>query len=122
MNKILWETPEESINGASFFTLSEKGLERILTIKFGKKKIEIHFHRTMGYKYNHHRYSHDFVKIHECYEVLIEVVDSDWIKEIYECHGKIIPCWETKHYAISNENDGVYQFIAESFEIIEYSE
>ena len=121
MNNILWRTPEESINGISNFTLVDNGNETILQLNFNNKKIEISFHNTMCYKHTCLNFSIDYVKIPECYEALIEVKESNWLNQMKMNNEKDFSTWKLKHYAILNQNDGLFQFIAESFTIKESS-
>ena len=118
-SKIIWKTPEESINGKSRFSLIDDGKITLLKMEFEGKKAEIKFSNTMCYKHTCINFSDDFIKMPECYEALIELEKSDWLLQIEESHKEDFFLWELKHYAILNENDGLFQFIAEGYSISE---
>lgn len=71
-----------------------------------------------------HRHSSEkFTKILEgAYDYLIEIVDSEWVKQLREINKEIADYWDIKHYAIFLDSNGLFEFIARDFKTLEIKE
>lgn len=68
-----------------------------------------------------HRHSSEkFTKfIFEAYDYLVEIVNSEWVNQLREINKEIADYWNIKHYAIFLDSNGLYEFIARSYKIME---
>lgn len=68
-----------------------------------------------------HRHSSEkFTKfIFEAYDCLVEIVNSEWVNKLREINKEIADYWNIKHYAIFLDSNGLYEFIARSYKIME---
>jgi len=71
-----------------------------------------------------HRHSSEkFTKfISEAYDKLIEIKDSDWVKELTLLSSEWSNFWKIKHYAIYLDSYGLYEFIASGYSLMENRE
>ena len=63
--------------------------------------------------------SEKFVTFFGAYDKLIEIVDSEWVAELRKINKEIAEFWSIKHYAIFLDSNGLYEFIASGFRILE---
>lgn len=122
--KKLWETPELSWNGGSEITFQFSGLDAVLKIEYQafetSKCVCLQFHGVRGYKHLGN-YLYDCYNKSDplgCFETLIEMIDSDWLKELKkrDVYHDMDSC---KHYALANHNDGQFEILAEGYVIEE---
>ena len=67
-----------------------------------------------------YRHSCDmFVTCFDAYDTLIEIEDSEWVAEMRQINREIADYWDIKHYAIFLDSNGLYEFIARGFKILE---
>lgn len=56
------------------------------------------------------------------YDSLVEITDSEWVKELREINKEIADYWNIKHYAIFLDSNGLFEFIARDYKILETKE
>ena len=56
------------------------------------------------------------------YDKIVEVCDSDWIEQLTAINPQIAAYWNIRHYAIYLDSNGLYEFAASGFEILEVKE
>lgn len=112
----LWDTPEDSWNGASDIYFEFDGLNAKCTLVYSKfnitKKIIITFIHAIYF--NH--YTNYLFMPDDSYECLCQIKDSRKIKELKDFNLEY-PIEKFKHFVISNENDGKFEIIAENYSI-----
>ncbi len=71
-----------------------------------------------------HRHTTDkFIKsLLGAYDSLIEITYSEWVKELREINQEIADYWNIKHYAIFLDSNGLFEFIARDYKILEIKE
>lgn len=71
-----------------------------------------------------HRHSSEkFTKfISQAYDKLIEIEDSEWVKELSSISSEWAEFWKIKHYAIYLDSYGLYEFIASGYSLTETKE
>lgn len=71
-----------------------------------------------------HRHSSEkFVNyLFDAYDSLVEIIDSDWVCQLRKVNKEIADHWNIKHYAIFLDSNGLYEFIARSYKILETKE
>ena len=67
-----------------------------------------------------HRHSSEMftVSLMGAYDCLVEIVDSEWVKELNEINKQTADFWGIKHYAIFLKSNGLFEFIARGYEIL----
>lgn len=53
------------------------------------------------------------------YDYLVEILNSEWLEQLKEINKQTIDYWGLKHYAIFLDSNGLYEFIAKSYKILE---
>jgi hypothetical protein len=53
------------------------------------------------------------------YDYLVEIADSEWLEQLREINQQTVDYWKLKHYAIYLDSNGLYEFIAKSYRILE---
>lgn len=72
---------------------------------------------------SHRHSSEKFIKfIPGAYDTLVEIVDSDWVMELREINKEIADYWDIRHYAIILDSNGIYEFIARDYDILDTKE
>lgn len=56
------------------------------------------------------------------YDTLVEIEDSEWVAQLREINKGIADYWNIKHYAIFLDSNGLYEFIARDYSILETKE
>ena len=71
-----------------------------------------------------HRHSSEkFIKsLLGAYDCLIEIIDSVWVAQLKELNKEKADYWNIKHYAIFLDSNGLYEFIARDYKILETKE
>jgi len=71
-----------------------------------------------------HRHSSEKVTkfISGTYDKLVEVKNSEWVKELTIISPEWVKYWEVRHYAIYLDSYGLYEFIAKGFSLIDIKE
>ena len=55
--------------------------------------------------------------LYGAYDKIVELFDSDWLKELRKIDSEEFSFWNPKHYVLYLDGYGMYQFIAQSFEV-----
>lgn len=71
-----------------------------------------------------HRHSSEkFIKsLLNAYDSLVEITESEWVNQLREVNKEIADYWGIKHYAIFLDSNGLYEFIARDYKILETKE
>lgn len=56
-------------------------------------------------------------QLYGAYDKVVEVIDSEWLEELKNINLEDFSFWKPKHYALYLDGFGMYQFIAQSFEV-----
>ena len=80
------------------------------------RKCLIRFKTVLCNKHTFYR----FTLTHDSYDRIVEFVDSEWLAELKRVNMETFLYWNPKHYAVYLYEDGLYEFIAQGFEVIEY--
>jgi hypothetical protein len=56
------------------------------------------------------------------YDSLVEIIDSEWVNQLKDANKEIADYWNIKHYAIFLDSNGLFEFIARDFKILETKE
>ena len=70
----------------------------------------------------HRHASEKFQFSSEAQDTLVEIKDSEWVAQLREKNKKIADFWNIKHYAIFLDSNGLYEFIARDYRILETKE
>lgn len=80
------------------------------------KIVKIKFNSVLCHKHTSERFTKAML---DAYDTVVEIYESDWLKELYKLNERDYEFWKPKHYAIYFDGNGLYQFIARSFEVEE---
>lgn len=81
------------------------------------KKITLKFHSVICFKRTSARFT---PKLFDSYDRIVELVDSEWLKELRGINEEGFNYWSPRHYIIYLEGVGMFQFIAKKYEVIEH--
>ncbi len=56
--------------------------------------------------------------IYDSYDRIVELIDSEWLKELKAINEEDFNYWEPKHYILYLDGIGMYQFIGQGFEVV----
>lgn len=123
-DKKLWEFPVPSTN------IAEGGV--VLVYPGGNAYLLFDYYNdttdevilNSGIMFNsvqaHRHTSEKFLKsLRNSYDCLIEIVNSEWVNEFYEINKDIAKFWDLKHYAIFLDSNGLFEFLARDYRILE---
>jgi hypothetical protein len=79
----------------------------------------IKFTNVQTYRYANEKFT---ASLMSAYDKIVEVCDSVWIQQLFEIDVKIASFWNLRHYAIYLDSNGLYEFAATGFEILDVSE
>lgn len=79
----------------------------------------IRFDAVQAHKHSSEKFSTFVI---DTYDYLVEIVDSEWVNQLREINKEIADFWNIKHYAIFLDSNGLYEFIATDFKILEPKE
>jgi hypothetical protein len=115
-HKELWVFPVSSTSINSRVELVKHGTEAVLSFDFfDEDKDDEVFNGAILFK-------NTLLHIRDSYDTLIEVDDSDWLREIMELNEEAFIFWENlKHFMIFLDGYGLYEFISTDFEISEFN-
>lgn len=120
----LWEFPVPSTNIWKGVHLFYPGADVYLLFDYvvdvaGNSEIKnsgIVFEGVMSHKHTSEKF---LTSLMNSYDTLVEIVDSDWVKQFYKINFKIAAYWNLKHYAIFLDSNGLYEFLARGYEVLE---
>lgn len=75
---------------------------------------QIEFVSVIGFKQTSPRFT---PQLYGAYDKVVEVIDSEWLEELKEINLEDFSFWKPKHYVLYLDGFGMYQFIAQSFEV-----
>lgn len=81
------------------------------------RKIIIKFNRVIC---NKHVLSGFMSKLYDSYDRIVELVESRWLEELKIINEEEFSYWNPKHYIIYLDEIGMFEFIAQGYEVIEY--
>jgi hypothetical protein len=53
------------------------------------------------------------------YDYLVEIINSEWLKQMKEVNKQIVDFWNLKHFAIFFDSNGLCEFLAKDYKILE---
>lgn len=80
------------------------------------RKIVIMFNTVLCNKYTAARFT---PKLYDSYDRVVELVDSEWLAELKNINKEYFNYWKPSHYIIYLDGVGMFQFIAQGYEVIE---
>lgn len=80
------------------------------------RKIVIKFNSVLCNKHTSARFT---PKLYDSYDRVVELVDSEWLEELKDINGEDYNYWQPKHYIMYLDGVGMFQFIAQGYEVIE---
>ena len=57
-------------------------------------------------------------RLYDSYDRIVELIDSEWLKELKEINEEDFNYWKPKHYILYLDGIGMYQFIGQKFEVV----
>ncbi len=78
------------------------------------EKFKLLFNKVKCYKHTDERFTKDY---YNCYDTLVEVEDSEWIKELKQLNEEDFNYWKPKHFAIYLDSVGLFEIISNNFVI-----
>ena len=59
-------------------------------------------------------------RLYESYDKIVEIIDSDWLKELIDINEEYFNYWQPKHYILYLDAIGMYQFVGKNFDVCQY--
>lgn len=81
------------------------------------RKISLKFNAVICYKYTSVRFT---PKLFNSYDRVVELLDSEWLDELKKINAESFAYWNPKHYITCLDDSGLFQFIAQGYEVIEH--
>lgn len=81
------------------------------------RKISIKFNSVICNKYTSARFTPD---LYDSYDKIVELIDSEWLEELKKLNEEDFYYWQPKHYIIYLDGVGMFQFIAQNYEVVEH--
>lgn len=121
-NKVLYEIPIYSSNlDKDPIVLSQDMNMKIELVgpddENRLRKVLIQFTSVLCYKYTSERFT---PKLYNSYDKIVELMDSEWLDELKKLNKEDFNYWNPKHYVLYLDGVGMFQFVAQSYEVIEY--
>ena len=111
----LWELPILSSELEDEVKFVVENANATLILNHDSALIEIRFETTLCHLHTSERFTKSILG---AYDAIVEIEESEWIKELEELNSSDVEFWGLKHYAIYIEKMGLYQFIAEKYEVV----
>ena len=123
----LWEFPVPStcIADGGVNLIYPGGDALLLFDYYGEEKNDAVFNSGIMFDavQAHRHTTEKFIKsLLGAYDSLVEITDSEWVKELREINNEIADYWNIKHYAIFLDSNGLFEFIARDYRILETKE
>lgn len=80
------------------------------------RKILIKFNSVICNKYTSARFTPE---LYDSYDKIVELMDSEWLEELKKLNEEDFCYWHPKHYIIYLDGVGMFQFIAQNYEVVE---
>ena len=110
----LWELPILSSELEDEVNFEVENANAILTLNHKSVSIRIKFETALCHLHTSERFTKSILG---AYDAIVEIEESEWIKELEELNSSDVIFWGLKHYAVYIEKMGLYQFIAEKYEV-----
>lgn len=81
------------------------------------RKIVIKFISVLCNKHTSVRFTPE---LYDSYDRIVELVDSEWLAELKDVNKENFNYWNPKHYIMYLDGVGMFQFIAQGYEVIEH--
>lgn len=81
------------------------------------RKISILFKTVLCYKFTSKVFSPE---LYNSFDKIVELKNSEWLQELSEINKEEFDYWKLRHYVLYLADDGLFQFIANDFEVTEY--
>lgn len=81
------------------------------------RKIVIKFITVLCNKHTSVRFTPE---LYDSYDRIVELVDSEWLAELKDVNKENFNYWNPKHYIMYLDGVGMFQFIAQGYEVIEH--
>lgn len=81
------------------------------------RRIKIEFNSVLCNKHTSARFT---PKLYGSYDRIVELVDSEWLAELENINKEYFNYWNLKHYIIYLDGFGMFEFIAQGYEVVEY--
>lgn len=83
------------------------------------RKILIQFNNSICNKHTSARFT---PKLYDSYDRIVELTDSEWLKELRLINEEDFNYWQPKHYILYLDGVGMFEFIAQGYEVKEDEE
>lgn len=80
------------------------------------RKIIIKFNAVLCNKHTSARFT---PKLYDSYDRIVEIIDSEWLVELRDINKENFNYWNPKHYIMYLDGTGMFEFIAQRYEVIE---
>lgn len=80
------------------------------------RKIDIKFICVLCNKHTSAKFTPN---LYNSYDRIVELIDSEWLVELKVVNEEYFNYWNPKHYIIYLDGAGMFQFIAQGYEVIE---
>lgn len=81
------------------------------------RKIVIKFISVLCNKHTSVRFTPE---LYDSYDRIVELADSEWLAELKDINKEYFNYWNPKHYIMYLDGVGMFQFIAQGYEVIEH--
>lgn len=79
------------------------------------KKVTLVFSAVLCFKKTSARFTPE---LYGAYDKVVELCDSEWLRELAEINSEDFNYWNPKHYVLYLDSVGMFQFIAQEFEVV----
>lgn len=107
----LWELPVLS-SEVDEISVVQNGCSITITGFNGGVKFKLHFNVVLCYRYTSERFTKH---LYDSYDTLVEIEDSDWLKELKQLNEDDLNFWKPRHFAIYLDSVGLYEIISNNF-------
>jgi hypothetical protein len=110
----LWELPILSSELEDEVKFEIVNTDATLILNHDSVSIKIKFETALCHLHTSERFTKSILG---AYDAIVEIEESEWIKELEELNSSDVEFWNLKHYVLYIEKMGLYQFIAEKYEV-----
>jgi hypothetical protein len=117
----LWTLPILSSEIESGINISNDGMDIVLSfhrpIEDNKQRyFEIRFDAVLCHMHTSERFT---PKLFDSYDTLVSLEDSEWLDSLKKLNSRDFDFWRPKHFIITFDSHGQYQFIARQYFVSE---
>ncbi len=111
LSQTLLQEPQIDINHLNMtITLKGENLDGL------KSNVKLVFNTVLCYKHTSESFTST---LYNAYDKIVELKDSEWLKEMSLLNSHSFQFWNPKHYVLYLDSRGLYQFIAKGFDVYE---